>query len=236
MLKKLSVIFILGMAVMLLLVSCQRAASTSPQGSLATPTGHSTAATMTQPTGIGPVQMIGTTQMLQTMTAVSMQTQAAQTLVPGGTHPTSTPFGTPISVVPPTGVASTPIAGTTPIIIVPTSTPGHPATYTLMQGEFPYCIARRFNVNQQELLSLNGLTDTTPMQPGTVLRIPQTSNPFVGERALHPHPGVFTVSSATETIYAVACYYGDIDPNQIIAANNLISPYTLHINQTLNIP
>lgn len=236
MLKKLSVILILGFAALLLLVSCQRAASTSPQGSLATPTGHSIAATMTQPTGIGQVQMIGTTQMLQTMTAVSMQTQAAQTLTPGGTHPTSTPFGTPISIVPPTGVASTPIAGTTPIIIVPTSTPGHPSTYTIMPGEFLYCIARRFNVNQQELLTLNGLTDATLVQPGDVLKIPQTSNPFVGERALHPHPGVFTVSSATETIYAVACYYGNVDPNQIIAANNLISPYTLHLNQALNIP
>jgi LysM repeat protein len=173
--------------------------------------------------------------MIQTMTALAMQTQAAQTTTPGGAHPTSTPFGTP-PLVPPTGAATTPAAGTTPIIIVPTATPGRPATYTLMQGEFAYCIARRFNVNQQELMSLNGLNDSSLMQPGRVLKIPQSGNPFVGNRALHPHPATYTVTASDETIYSIACYFGNVDPTQIIAANSLISPYTLHTNQTLNIP
>jgi LysM repeat protein len=232
--KKFSVIFVMGVIVMLLLVSCQRAASQSPQISLSTPTGLS-AATKTLPTDIGQVQMIGTTMMLRTMTAVA-QTQGAQTPVPGTTNPTSTPFGTPASIIPPTGVASTPVAGTTPIIVVATATPGRPATYTLMQGEYPYCIARRFNVNQQELLSANGLSESQVLQAGEVLKIPQSGNPFVGQRSLHSHPGVFTVSSSNETIYAVACYFGDVDPTQIIAANNLVSPYVLHMNQALNIP
>jgi LysM repeat protein len=105
-----------------------------------------------------------------------------------------------------------------------------------MPGEFPYCIARRFNVNQDELLTLNGLSSAGLLQPGLVLIIPQTGNPFVGERALHPHPSTYTVSSAEDTIYKVACYYGNIDPTQIITANSLTSPYTLHINQTLSIP
>jgi LysM repeat protein len=105
-----------------------------------------------------------------------------------------------------------------------------------MPGEFPYCLARRFNVNQEELLSLNGLTGAETLQPGKVLRIPQTGNPFVGDRAWHAHPATYTVSSSEDTIYKVACYYGNIDPTQIIAANSLVSPYTLHINQVLNIP
>jgi LysM repeat protein len=235
MVKKLSVIFIIGLTTMLMLISCSRAASQSPQIALATPTGKVNV-TVQGPTGVGQIQLIGTTQMLQTMTAFYVQTQAAQTLNPTVGHPTSTPYGTPPPVIPPTGAASTPPPGTTPIIIVPTSTPGHPATYTLMQGEYPYCIARRFNVNQQELLSLNGLSDSTLLQPGSVLNIPKTGNPFVGDRALHSHPSVFTVSSATETIYSVACYFGNVDPNQIIAANSLVSPYILHINHTLNIP
>ena len=222
MVKKISLIFILGLAAMLLLVACQRAASTS----LATPTGT------IQPGILSQVQMIGTTQMIQTMTAMS------QAITPGGSLPTSTLVGTPdtFTLVPPTGAASTPEAGITPVVIVPSSTPGIPATYTLMPGEFPYCIARRFNVNQAELLTLNGLTSTGLLQPDTVLSIPQTGNPFVGERSLVPHPGTYTVSSTEDTIYKVACYYGDIDPTQIIAANSLISPYTLQINETLNIP
>ena len=256
MIKKLSLIFIFSLTAMLLLVSCQRAASQAPLASLVTPTGSTTAATVEQPTGLGQVQMIGTTQMIQTMTAISVQTQTVQTLIPVGTQPTSTPVGTlgtpnTFTLVPPTGVVTTPTAGITPVVdittpaagitpvvIVPTATPGRPASYTLMTGEFPYCIARRFNVNQDELLTLNGLTSTSAngLQSGAVLHIPQSGNPFVGERALHPHPGTFTVSSAHDTIYSVACYYGNIDPTQIIAANSLVTPYTLHINQALSIP
>jgi LysM repeat protein len=230
MFKKLSLIFILTLAAMLLLVSCQRSASQAP---LTTPTG-------TSATTVGQVQMIGTTQMIQTMTALYEQTNM---ITPGGSQPTSTVMpggtgGTPntFTLVPPTGVATTPAPGITPVVIVPTATPGRPATYTLMPGEFPYCIARRFNVNQDELITLNGLTSAELYQPGMVLQIPQTGNPFVGERSLNPHPSTFTVSSTEDTVYKVACYYGDIDPTQIIAANGLISPYTLHINQTLNIP
>jgi LysM repeat protein len=233
--KKLSVIVIVGLATMLLLISCSRTASQSPQTVLATPTGKVNV-TVQQPTGVGQIELIGTTQMLQTMTAFYVQTQAVQTLNPTAPHPTSTPFGTPAPIILPTGTAATLPPGTTPIVIVPTSTPGHPSSYTLMPGEFPYCIARRFNVNQQELLSMNGLSDATLLQPGSVLNIPQTGNPFVGARALHPHPTTFTVSSANETIYSAACYFGDVDPSQIIAANSLTSPYVLHMNQTLNIP
>jgi hypothetical protein len=83
---------------------------------------------------------------------------------------------------------------------------------------------------------LNGLNDSSLMQPGRVLKIPQSGNPFVGNRALHPHPATYTVTASDETIYSIACYFGNVDPTQIIAANSLISPYTLHTNQTLNIP
>ena len=231
MLKKSSSIFLLALALMVMLVSCQRSASQAP---LVTPTGTSAAVS----TDIGQVQMIGTTQMIQTLTALY---QAASLITPDGSQPTSTvngagTQGTP--VVPPTGAASTPAPGITPVVIVATATPGRPASYTLMQGEFPYCIARRFNVNQDELLALNGLTSASAssMQAGAVLHIPQSGSPFVGDRARNPHPATYTVSSSNETIYSVACHFGNIDPTQIIAANALVSPYTLHINQTLNIP
>ena len=238
--KKLSLIFIFCLAAMLLLVSCQRAASQPILPALATPTAKGAISTVQQATGIGSIQMIGTTQMIQTMTAM------AQTSIPVSSLPTSTAFGTPntFPLVPPTGAATTPsagttpLAGTTPVIIVPTSTPGHPSTYTLVSGDFPYCIARRFNVNQAELLAVNNLTTATVnnLQPGDVLQIPQSGNPFVGDRALRPHPGTYTVTSSDETINKVACLYGNVDPTQIIAANSLVSPYTLHFNQTLTIP
>ncbi len=120
---------------------------------------------------------------------------------------------------------------------VPTSSGGasRPASYTLQEGEFPYCIARRFDVNPDELLTLNGFTRTTLVRPGTTLQIPQSGNPFPSTRALHTHPSTYTVLSG-DTIYTVACYFGDVDPMAIATRNSLSSPYTLSVGSTINIP
>lgn len=124
----------------------------------------------------------------------------------------------------------------------PTPEPGGnvPATYTLRKGEFPYCLARRYNLNPNELLALNGLSDAEAraLSVGLVIKLPQTGNPFPGERALNPHPSgtVYTVKSSDETIYSIACYYGDVRPQQIINLNNLNEPYTLTVGQQLQIP
>jgi nucleoid-associated protein YgaU len=114
-------------------------------------------------------------------------------------------------------------------------TPGLPQTYTLQKFEFPFCIARRFNLNQSELLSLNGLGLNSVVPVGFTLRIPQTGNHFVGERALQKHPTTYTVV-AGDTIYSIACKFGSVDPNGIIAVNKLKSPYNLSAGQKLAIP
>jgi LysM repeat protein len=234
MLKKFSLFLMLSLAAMLLLVSCQRAASQTPLTSAATPTGTLAIIGVGQATSIGQVQMIGTTQMIQTMTAI------AQTSIPSSSLPTITLVGdvsstpNPLTLVPPTGNPSTPAPGTTPVVIVPTATPGRPTTYTLMSGEFPYCIARRFNVNPDDLLALNGFSQGQILQPGVQLRIPQTGS-FPGNRALHSHPAQYTVT-VDDTIYGIACYFGDIDPTSIAAANGLSLSSPLTTGRTLNIP
>jgi LysM repeat protein len=133
------------------------------------------------------------------------------------------------------GLAPTPTNTPEPTenIIIPTVT--RPATYTLHEGEFPYCIARRFNLDPADLISVNGLTANELVSPGTTLQIPQTGT-WSGEgRVRNPHPDTYTVS-AGETIYSIACYYGDVSPEAIIAANHLEEPYTLTAGQKLNIP
>jgi len=129
------------------------------------------------------------------------------------------------------------------VVVVPTSTSApagsKPSTYTLKNGEFPYCIARRFNVDPDQLLSLSGLSSfqADSLSAGTVLTIPQ-SGTFPGDRSWHDHPATFTVGSTydTRTVYGVACYYGDIEPS-VIAQNNGISvDATLTSGQTLSIP
>ena len=72
---------------------------------------------------------------------------------------------------------------------LPTVTTNRPASYTLQKGEFPYCIARRFNVDPAELLSLNGLASGDIYYPNLTLTIPQSGKPFPGTRALRSHPG-----------------------------------------------
>jgi LysM repeat protein len=118
---------------------------------------------------------------------------------------------------------------------VPSPTPGIPASYTLQDGEFPFCIARRFNVDQYELLNINGLSLNSRPQVGFNLRIPQTGNPFSGDRSLQDHPTNYTVG-AGETIYSIACKFGDVDPLSIARANGLEPPYTVRAGDRIHIP
>ena len=123
---------------------------------------------------------------------------------------------------------------TTAAVVVPTATPGLPTTYTVQDGEFPYCLARRFNINPNDLLSINNISGL--VAPGTVLTIPTDSTwPVEFERALIAHPTTYNVLSG-DTIYKIACLFGDVDPNDIIYANNLVEPYTLTAGQVINIP
>jgi len=128
-----------------------------------------------------------------------------------------------------------PATAVPPTATVVVSTPVKPTSYTLQKGEFPYCIARRFNLNPNELLSLNGLNLDSQVYPGKVLKIPQTSGTFPANRALLSHPVDYTVRSG-DTIYSVACLYGDVSPEMIAQANSLKSPYTLTAGSKIRIP
>ena len=165
-------------------------------------------------------QAMTTPIVIQTDSPQSMTQTSAAKLPPTSTliSPSATPTNTPEP---------------TDDFVIPTLT--RPATYTLQEGEFPYCIARRFNLNPADLIDLNGLTADELVSPGTSLKIPQTGT-WTGEgRVRNAHPDTYTVSTG-ETIYAIACYYGDVSPEAIIAANHLEEPYTLKAGQVLDIP
>jgi LysM repeat protein len=128
------------------------------------------------------------------------------------------------------------MTGTTPVPVIAfaSPTPGHPASYTLHAGEFAYCLARRFDVNPGDLMSLNGLSAGQVLQPGMTLNIP-TSGSFPGTRALQVHPVQYTVA-VNDTFYTIACAFGDVDPAAIAAANGLTLTSPLTTGQALNIP
>jgi len=147
-----------------------------------------------------------------------------------GTLSTPTPIPAPPTLTPTeTVVVSEPT-------LVPSPVDSRPVTYTLRPGEFPYCIARRFDVDPNELLALNGLGNHQVFYVGTVIQLPRTGNPFPGNRMLRSHPTTYTVARQNETLYGVACLFGDVAPAIIAQANNISVDSTLFVGQQLAIP
>lgn len=190
--------------------ACTRSASTPP------------ASTETGEEGSG----TGLTSQQMTMEAVrsDLLTQTAQAEEGGMEEATATPE--------PTSADETTEA---PTETAATATVGVPSSYTLKQGEHPYCIARRFDVDPNQLLSVNGLDRSTVASPGLTLTIPSGTGGFPPPRALREHPATYTVQ-AGDTIYGVACLYGDVDPIAIAEANGLSEPYELTAGTNLSIP
>lgn len=223
---------LLALVLVLTLAACTRSASQAP-----VPTTTSQGAL---PDGATPSTGGGEPTEDPMILLQQFATQTAQAQAGSGGQATATPdaaaTSTPAIILntPDTAALPSPTPGAVATQAPPTQGP-RPTTYTLQQGEFPYCIARRFNVNPDELLSLNGLSDSQVLQPGLVLKIPQSGNTFPGTRALKAHPATYTVG-LNDTVYSIACLYGDVDPMAIAANNGLATPYTLKVGQTLNIP
>ncbi len=167
-------------------------------------------------------------------------TQTAQALPPvvvsSATQPGQNPSASPVpgaTNVP--SVPPSPEPTQAPIVYVQATPGGPPTEYTLASGEYPFCIARRFNVDIGELLSINGLTTSSLTYAGEVLKIPQTGNTFAGERALKPHPDYYKILSG-DTLNIIACGYGDVSPDMIALQNNLQSYTGLPDGEVLIIP
>lgn len=128
-----------------------------------------------------------------------------------------------------------PVQPTTPVVLATAPPLVVPDTYSLQTGEFPFCIARRFNVDPGALLRVNGLNSYSVYYAGMSLRIPKGSGNFPGGRALMNHPTSYSVRGG-DTIHTIACAFGDVDPNAIAVVNNLTPPYRLSAGQVLQIP
>ncbi|MBL8100980.1 MAG: LysM peptidoglycan-binding domain-containing protein [Anaerolineales bacterium] len=177
------------------------------------------------------------------------QTAAAQTTVAGGGTPgTPQAITTGTVITPQDGVIPTATPTTTAIVIsTPTNASGgqpaatsmpagvRPNEYVLKVGEYPFCIARRFNVDPDALLRASGLTSPDIYYPGLKLVIPQ-SGTFPGDPSLATHPTTYTVVSSTETLGSVACKFGNVFPEDIATKNNISASASLTAGQQLQIP
>ena len=206
------------------LTACELSASDGPE--LTTPVG-------------GDFPVPGSEQNMGGLDVSAFSTQTAQAMITPPIIQQGTPYAPPAvteTAVPvaPAESNTSPAEPVTQVTYVQATPGGPPATYTLQPGEFIYCIARRFDVNPVDLLALNGLSEYTVLQPGITLRIP-TSSSWPGDRSLINHPGNYTVR-ADDTIYKIACAYGDVSPDMIALQNGLTAPYTLTAGQILVIP
>lgn len=223
----------ISLLVMVMASACNQAYSQAPVVTNTPIDPNSLFATaLGEPTGMSDVETFASQTALaagtlgpETATPIGATSQGNETQTPTplvSLNPTTTPTAT-LAVV--GGISSTPIP------------PGsRPSTYALQRGEFPYCIARRFNVDPDELLALNGISGGNIYYSGLTLSIPQTGNPFPGDRMLRSHPATYTVASSDETVYGVACVFGDVDPSSIAQANGISVASALSAGQQLNIP
>ncbi|MGV8049001.1 MAG: LysM peptidoglycan-binding domain-containing protein [Anaerolineaceae bacterium] len=155
-------------------------------------------------------------------------------------------FNQPTQVV--TNAQGTQVVATSASILQPTSTPvpnptatplpatpmvTKPLQHTVQAGETIYCLARRYDVDPSEMLALNNYVSW--LSVGDVLDVPTSGSWPTEDRSQLPHPDTWTVS-AGETIYSIACEYGDVYPEAIIAVNGLTEPYDLTAGQVLQIP
>ena len=137
-----------------------------------------------------------------------------------------------ITAIPPTPIPSvTPTNQPTPTLLPLT----RPTSWTIHGGETVFCIARRFDLDPDEILSMNGLNAYSMLQIGDVLQLPQSGSWTGGDRKILDHPDTWEVSSG-ETVYGIACAYGDVWPEHIIQANGLSEPYDLSGISSLVIP
>lgn len=199
-------VFLLLGILVLGLSSCELHASTGPETPATTSEGFPVPGETQQTTGGGSI-----TFPTATVPAYPPMTNTTQIPAQNPTQSSAYPA--------PTNVPGAPTATTSVLYVQPTPG-GPPSSYTLAEGEFPFCIARRFDVNQNELLELNGLTQQSFVFPGQELKIPQTGNPFDGTRTLQPHPTNYKIQSG-DTLNTIACYFGDISPDMIALQNGL---------------
>lgn len=210
------------------------------------------------PTGLFVSPIASVENPMEMIEQFARQTEAAQTAAAGGgtpaeasatpdpnatasgATPTITPTATTNAATPtnanPAAPTAIPAATLVPGTPVP---PGvRPPSYTLQKGEWPWCIARRFNVDPYAMLQASGLTvaQAEILAAGTVLTIPQGAGAFPGPRTLKTHPASYTVASGNDTVHGIACQFGDVDPNAIASANSISVSAALTAGQILQIP
>jgi LysM repeat protein len=216
--------FFVVILIALALAACERSASTPP------PEGE----------GVFPTLEEGTADPISELSSIGTQTaiaQAAESAEEAESGEETVDESQPVDEEPADKPEATQKPEEQPAATpVPEKEYSVPNNYTLQKGEFPYCLARRFNISPGALLAANGLNSSSVTYPGQTLKIPKDAGSFdAGKRALRNHPANYTVQ-AGDTVYSIACLFGDVDPRAIEDYNGLSGAYTIQVGQVLKIP
>jgi LysM repeat protein len=100
-------------------------------------------------------------------------------------------------------------------------------TYVVQRGDTLYRIGLRFGVSWVQIAEANGLTNPNQIYVGQTLKIPVSTPGPDPEFAHLVRPG--------QTLFRISLQYG-VPWMTIAEANNIASPYTIYVGQTLVIP
>ncbi len=222
--RLLTALFILALS--LGLAACTRSASTPPPGTDST-SGAPEAASGQQAT------MEAVRSALLTQTAQASEPIEEPTPEPTAIPATETPVEEQPTDDPEAGETEDPDE---------TSAPGGSAEYTVQQGDWVSSIANKFGVETQDIIDLNNLEAPYTLSIGQVLLIPGDTTATAVPATANPTQAATTSAGGTEYtvlqgewVYSIARKFG-VDPQAIIDANNLQSPYTLQPGDVLIIP
>lgn len=223
------IVLVVALALFLVLTACTRQASKSPVAT--TPTGEVNFPFNTQ----AAVSNFGT----QTAIASTPGAGVAPTFTPQVVVSTLTPAAGDTGAVTSgeSGGGQQATATTGSAATVATPAVARPTTYTLQKGEWPICIARRYGLDLNTFFAANGMNMNSRPATGTVLKIPATGdwNSSFGSRTLVKHPATYTVAGG-DTVNTIACKYGDVTTEAILAVNGLASASDLKSGSTIKIP
>ena len=110
----------------------------------------------------------------------------------------------------------------------------------LQEGDDLVCLARRFDISVAQLLSQNGIETPEEMGVGDTVLLPRSPNSWsmldgYGRRILVLHPASYTIQNG-DTLFSIACSYGDVRPEDIAVKNQLVLGEPLPVGLTIAIP
>jgi len=130
-----------------------------------------------------------------------------------------------------------PEATQTPVIVVNSPTPGaaQTQTYVVQPGEWVYSIARKFEIDPNDIIALNNLQYPFDLEVGQEITLPAARSSSNGPNATVVAGGTEYIVRAGDSVYSIAQAHG-VDYESIIGVNNLVFPYNIYPGDRLIIP